>query len=249
MTSLFFENDSDNQDYLYNKIFNNLKIKKYTNKQDTCAICQEEFVEDDEIPVLQCNHDFHKKCIKEWFVGEKQDCPMCKKSIEVMIDEVEMDMKKYIVEMWARDSLTTDTKFSNVNINLDLQNGDSVLHIACREQLFLKLEEILNEYNVNINKVNHKGDTALHCLIHHNKYFVQKLIRSGADINAINNVGVTPLHNMCWKRHRDCAEYLIKMGADINIRSNNGISPRDIIIDNEWNKTLSLSRSRKRRRN
>ncbi|CAN6699853.1 unnamed protein product [Malus baccata var. baccata] len=40
-------------------------------------ICQEDFVEEDELGTLDCGHDFHISCIKQW-LGHKNVCPMCK---------------------------------------------------------------------------------------------------------------------------------------------------------------------------
>ncbi|KAH6558692.1 hypothetical protein KP509_1Z049900 [Ceratopteris richardii] len=42
-----------------------------------CSICQEEYVEGDEIGHLNCNHSYHTVCIKQWLVLKNQ-CPICK---------------------------------------------------------------------------------------------------------------------------------------------------------------------------
>lgn len=55
--------------------------KSYTQKydkhdQEQCRICQENFIKDDKIATLQCNHIFHTSCLEEW-VKRKATCPFC----------------------------------------------------------------------------------------------------------------------------------------------------------------------------
>ncbi|KAH7296091.1 hypothetical protein KP509_26G008400 [Ceratopteris richardii] len=44
-----------------------------------CSICQEEFVEEDEMGRLDCGHGYHSSCIKQWLL-QKNECPICKAS-------------------------------------------------------------------------------------------------------------------------------------------------------------------------
>lgn len=44
-----------------------------------CSICQEEFVEEDELGRLDCSHGYHSICIKQWLL-QKNECPICKAS-------------------------------------------------------------------------------------------------------------------------------------------------------------------------
>ncbi|XP_017253501.1 probable E3 ubiquitin-protein ligase RHG1A isoform X1 [Daucus carota subsp. sativus] len=60
-----------------------LKKRKYkaTSKDqkesEPCCICQEEYVNGDELGKLKCGHDFHTDCIKQW-LKQKNLCPICK---------------------------------------------------------------------------------------------------------------------------------------------------------------------------
>lgn len=59
---------------------NSEKYKDVTTTYTTCAICTEDFVEDDDISKVKCNHIFHTKCITEW--GHyKCECPTCRQSL------------------------------------------------------------------------------------------------------------------------------------------------------------------------
>ncbi|KAG9456328.1 hypothetical protein H6P81_000836 [Aristolochia fimbriata] len=45
-----------------------------------CSICQEEYVEGDEIGILRCEHGYHIDCIHQW-LRLKNWCPICKASV------------------------------------------------------------------------------------------------------------------------------------------------------------------------
>eukprot|EP00262_Sarcandra_glabra_P004640 TRINITY_DN1579_c0_g1_i1.p1 TRINITY_DN1579_c0_g1~~TRINITY_DN1579_c0_g1_i1.p1 ORF type:complete len:736 (-),score=131.38 TRINITY_DN1579_c0_g1_i1:310-2517(-) len=44
---------------------------------EPCCICQEEYVDGEELGTLDCGHDFHTNCIKQWLM-HKNLCPICK---------------------------------------------------------------------------------------------------------------------------------------------------------------------------
>uniref|UniRef100_A0A803QV17 RING-type E3 ubiquitin transferase n=1 Tax=Cannabis sativa TaxID=3483 RepID=A0A803QV17_CANSA len=65
------------------KILTQLKQKKYLiaekyqSEAEPCCVCQEEYKEGDHIGTLECGHDFHSHCIKQWLT-HKNLCPICK---------------------------------------------------------------------------------------------------------------------------------------------------------------------------
>ncbi|XP_073118589.1 probable E3 ubiquitin-protein ligase RHG1A isoform X2 [Henckelia pumila] len=44
---------------------------------EPCSICREEYNEGEGIGTLECGHDFHQECIKQWLM-QKNLCPICK---------------------------------------------------------------------------------------------------------------------------------------------------------------------------
>ncbi|KAG8064079.1 hypothetical protein GUJ93_ZPchr0004g40147 [Zizania palustris] len=46
---------------------------------EPCCICQEDYAEDEVMGRLDCGHEFHSACIKQWLVI-KNLCPICKKT-------------------------------------------------------------------------------------------------------------------------------------------------------------------------
>lgn len=67
------------------KVMKSLKRRKYislseeTSCDEPCCICQEAYVEEDDVGRLKCAHDFHTACIKKWLIL-KNMCPICKTS-------------------------------------------------------------------------------------------------------------------------------------------------------------------------
>ncbi len=45
---------------------------------ETCAICVDDFTEEDVVRLLPCSHVFHPQCIDEWLINHSSLCPLCK---------------------------------------------------------------------------------------------------------------------------------------------------------------------------
>ncbi|XP_051124516.1 probable E3 ubiquitin-protein ligase RHG1A isoform X2 [Andrographis paniculata] len=66
-------------------IMSHLKQQKYLNSRrpdpqietEPCSICREEYNNGENVGVLNCGHDFHTECIKQWLM-HKNLCPICK---------------------------------------------------------------------------------------------------------------------------------------------------------------------------
>ncbi|MBA0838528.1 hypothetical protein Goarm_004338 [Gossypium armourianum] len=64
-------------------ISNQLKRQKYSSVPGTqletepCCVCQEEYNDGEDLGTLECGHDFHADCIKQWLM-HKNLCPICK---------------------------------------------------------------------------------------------------------------------------------------------------------------------------
>ncbi|XP_050206180.1 probable E3 ubiquitin-protein ligase HIP1 [Mercurialis annua] len=61
-----------------------MKRKKYQVNEvkspradEPCSICQEQYVDGQDLGKLDCGHDFHFNCIKQWLI-QKNSCPICK---------------------------------------------------------------------------------------------------------------------------------------------------------------------------
>ncbi|KAK4434389.1 putative E3 ubiquitin-protein ligase RHG1A [Sesamum alatum] len=65
-------------------IMSRLKQQKYVGKRaddqsetEPCSICREEYNDGEDVGMLDCGHDFHRDCIKQWLM-HKNLCPICK---------------------------------------------------------------------------------------------------------------------------------------------------------------------------
>ncbi|XP_039049989.1 probable E3 ubiquitin-protein ligase RHG1A isoform X2 [Hibiscus syriacus] len=64
-------------------ILNRLKQRKYSStsraqlEAEPCCICQEEYNDGENLGTLECGHNFHADCIKQWLM-QKNLCPICK---------------------------------------------------------------------------------------------------------------------------------------------------------------------------
>ena len=57
--------------------------KLSTKKPETtgeCPICCLEIKKTNRVPVLKCNHIFHKKCLTQW-LKKGGSCPLCREDI------------------------------------------------------------------------------------------------------------------------------------------------------------------------
>ncbi|KAK1293079.1 hypothetical protein QJS10_CPB17g02371 [Acorus calamus] len=56
---------------------NMVEVEVARTDVEPCCVCQEEYINGDELGTLDCGHDFHTDCIKKWLML-KNLCPICK---------------------------------------------------------------------------------------------------------------------------------------------------------------------------
>ncbi|CAG8546264.1 2253_t:CDS:2 [Diversispora eburnea] len=61
------------------KIF--FESKRQENDPQECCICLEDYVDEDELRIMPCKHEFHVACIDSWLTTRKKFCPICKRDI------------------------------------------------------------------------------------------------------------------------------------------------------------------------
>ncbi|KAM3378244.1 hypothetical protein P3S68_010657 [Capsicum galapagoense] len=65
-------------------IANMMKTRTHCSTDDggeTCAICLCEYENDETIGTLECQHEYHASCIKQWLLKGKTSCPLCRSSV------------------------------------------------------------------------------------------------------------------------------------------------------------------------
>ncbi|KAJ1651218.1 hypothetical protein IWQ61_008164 [Dispira simplex] len=95
--------------------------KKLPNEPEECAICLEDYMDEDEIRILPCYHQFHTACVDIWLTTRKRCCPICKQDI--------CDTNERTPLLWAARRTTTGTStdppeplvaVSNASLHSDL---------------------------------------------------------------------------------------------------------------------------------
>ena len=65
---------------IHTKENDNFEIIRWKNNNETreniCCICLEEYKINEKICVLNCSHEFHKKCLETWLY-QSNTCPLC----------------------------------------------------------------------------------------------------------------------------------------------------------------------------
>ncbi|BCS21033.1 putative RING finger protein [Aspergillus puulaauensis] len=73
--------DADDKETEQNdKSVENGILSSHGNSHNECAICMEDFDDDDSIRALTCAHVFHATCLDPWFTKRQARCPLCKTS-------------------------------------------------------------------------------------------------------------------------------------------------------------------------
>ncbi len=80
------QQSSHSRPTLTNQQFDSIPTHSYedikSNQENTgvtaCAICQIDYVDTDQLKLLNCRHYFHTDCIKKWLVDHNLQCPVCR---------------------------------------------------------------------------------------------------------------------------------------------------------------------------
>jgi len=99
----------------------------------------------------------------------------------------------------------------------DEPNDRFPLLIASENGFVEKVQFLLKNSTLDINKKNKFAYTPLHCATaNDHKYVAKLLIENGANMNEKNLCGETPLHLALFFNHLDIANMLIENGANVN---------------------------------
>jgi ankyrin repeat protein len=100
----------------------------------------------------------------------------------------------------------------------------------------------LIEQHVPLEMTDNKENTALHylCVIRiHNMSGLQLFVNAGANVNAKNRDGTSPLHHIAhnWKNNIDALRFMVDHGADLNAALNKGRTVLQLLNSHWTNKS------------
>jgi len=126
------------------------------------------------------------------------------------INEGDVNTTKYLIN-------------NGVDVNFQDKFGNSALHISIYKKNREILNALLQNKNIILNTVNKRGESPLITIIKINDYtikdnedIIKELIKRGAGVNFVDNIGNSPLVYAVQKRTLPIVKLLIKKGANVN---------------------------------
>lgn len=122
-------------------------------------------------------------------------------------------------------------KHDNVDINMPLTQGNTLLHLAIKLNS-IKLLNIFIKAGLILDLANEMGETPLHMAVNNHKIkMIQALVEAGCDINMGGELEQTPLHMAVLAGNTEVVKYLIANGADQELMDEKNNFPIDYAID------------------
>ncbi|EAY07455.1 hypothetical protein TVAG_499410 [Trichomonas vaginalis G3] len=164
-------------------------------------------------------------CLRYSFLGGNPDIMNeCLK-----VQKPDNECMEYAIISHNIDFVTFLTNEHNIKIDIELCSKYSNL------QSFLVYLDQTNDINT--------------CFVYspnfHISLLLEYFISNGADINAENKYGLTPLHQAAMNNNKETTEILISNGADINAKDKYGLTPLNIASINNNKEIVEILNSNK----
>ena len=150
---------------------------KELKDQYTCTICMKEDLNKDEIYYTNCNHEFCKPCLDDWFKRGNQSCPLCRSKINYYKHNDEK--YKLIIHRVERNEHEQEREGQQNQIDLnDLVTHNLIVKNIVKANIRLRFYGIsmtslflymLNNYLYELNNVNDLNNELKICQINNTR--------------------------------------------------------------------------------
>jgi hypothetical protein len=169
-----------------------------------------------------------------WSAGKK---PLAKEFIttlatkaEQMFDVAKLAEMKKGIEDGAISTVDNDGMLEqNIGISKAQKLAEDFKKVCslCRHAKFGEVEELMNhpDWNLGMDYQDEAGNSLLHIAAQNgNKRMIKLCLRRGAELNAQNLNGQTPLHFAYAYGYNEVGDYLVNKGADDSLRNKDGLT-------------------------
>jgi len=122
---------------------------------------------------------------------------------------------------------------AGANINAKDNLGKTPIMLIIPQEKLVESYDLLIRYRADLSQADAYGDTVLHTatMLHAGSQIIKTLTSSGADINARNKEGVTPLTIAIQSKDIQTIKYLTANGASIHTQDTHGNSPLSMAFE------------------
>ena len=198
------------------------EINDNNNTFQRCPNCQKEFPQNEFIiHSLSClRHSYKcKKC------GELINYEIYQEHLKSFInpEKIFNSIEKNNLE----EFITIINHGLNDDFIIEEKNGDYILHLICRKNLYKFLKELIRrKIKLNLDSINKNKETPLlTAIINNSLTCAEIMVKSGANINIRNKGDLSPLMLACKYGFNDLVDILINKGANVNEKNILGETP------------------------